>query len=250
MLAACGGSSNNDATDATGSVDSQGLEPRIQLSLTAPAQVSLDITTVSEQSVTVGGVLQQQEISSDITVDVSLEQNGNDFQLRALSFNNGVSPDNLELSNLSLFRIIDTLNSRGEKTRFNQRRDLYDVLSLDVFSYPAFNLSVPSTPVGVGASWSEQNELPTVIATTRTSVDEININSISVNKLITTGSDEQDRYTVSGSMAATYALPSLLLQAADINVAVRFEDELYINGVLQTVVDDRTFTQTIREAAE
>jgi len=182
-------------------------------------------------------------------VDVTLLGAEDEFKLNVIPELQSLSPESLGLSSLELFRAEYNLNLQGERRKLTQQRDIYDVLSLDAFSLPALNLSVPATPVGVGASWTEINTQSLVNSTTSTTVNAIDDDTITVSKLINVGTDEQQRYTVSASMEAIYSLPSLLMKSADIALSIRFEDDLYVNGILQPVVDTRTYTQTVREEA-
>lgn len=249
-LTACGGGSSGSTGGEQGSNASNGAEPRFHLALTAPAQTQLNVTTASEQRVLQGGETNTQSITSSMLLDVSLEQAGDGFRIEVIPELLSVSPEELQLSGIELPRMSDNLNALGERTAVRDSRTIVDVLALDTFSVAALSLSYPGTAVGVGASWTNHNDLPLINSSTVTTVDEINSSAISVTQVIDTGSDPEQRYSINGNMTAVYALPSLLMTSADISLSVRFEDELYINGVLQTLIDTTTFSQTIREVAE
>ena len=250
-LVACGGGSSDTVTDTQpDESDNGGSEPRMLLKLSAPASVNLSVNTVSDQTVVAAGESQSQNIQSSVSVAVSLTKNEDEFRLNAIPELNSLLPEDLELSDIPLFKVKDTLNLQGQKTQFEPERDIYDVLTLDALSLPAFNLSVPEFEVGNGASWTERNSFDLLNSTSLTTVNAISDSAVSVTKVIDVGTDSEERYTVSGTMDATYALPSLLMTSADISLSVRFEDELYINGIRQSVVDTRSYTQTIREIAQ
>ena len=256
-LSACGGGSSNEtASEQIEEIspdeesDSAGSVPRVLLAINSPARTRLDIVTVSEQAVTVTGSTQLQTVSSTMAVDVTLDGSSDEFQLNAIPDLQTLMPETLELSSLTQFRVEQRLNSRGVRIESTQQRDIYDELTLDAFTLPPFSLSVPSTPVGVGAIWTERNSQPLLDSTTTTTLQAINGDSITVSKQIEVGNDDQGRYTVEASMEADYSLSSLLMKSADITLTVRFEDELYVNGVLQPVIDNRTYTQTIREVSQ
>lgn len=250
-LVACGGGSSDTAIDnQTDESNSVGSEPRVLLKLTGPASVNLSVNTMSDQTIVAAGESQSQNIQSAVSVAVSLARIDDEFRLTAIPELLSLLPEDLELSDLPLFKVKDTLNLQGQKMKFEPQRDIYDVLILDALNLPAFNLSVPEYAVGNGASWTERNSFDLLNSTTVTTITAINDSSVTVTKEIDVGTDSEQRYTVSGTMDAVYTLPSLLMQSADITLSVRFEDELYINGIRQSVVDTRTFNQTIREIAQ
>jgi len=255
-LSGCGGGSAEEtSTEQVEEItsgeetDSAGAAPRMLLAIAAPARTRLDIVTVSEQAVDVAGTTQLQTISSTIVVDVTLDGASNEFQLNAIPDLQTLLPDTLELSSLAQFRVEERIDGRGVRIETSQQRDIYDELTLDAFTLPPFNLSVPSTPVGVGAFWTETNSQPLLDSTTTTTLQAIDGDSITVSKQIDVGNDDQQRYTVNASMEAVYSLSSLLMKSADIALTLRYEDELYVNGLLQPVIDKRTYTQTVREAS-
>lgn len=250
ILTACGGGSSEPTGGDPNSSDSMGTEPRIQLQLTTPAQARLVVSTVSEQNVSVNEETSSRSISTVINVDAVLKIAGEVFQLDTIRELESFSPDELRPLNLELARITGKYNINGQSLGYDQEQNLFDVLVLDSFSLPQLTLSHPQTPIGVGAKWTDRNSTQSINSTIVTQVDALTSSSISVSKTIDTGSDDQNRYVVAGTMSAVYSLPSLLLKSADINIAIRFEDQLYINGVLQPVVDNSTFVQTIREAVE
>jgi len=249
-LTACGGGSSGSAEEDSDDTDLTGMEPRIQLQLAAAAQTRLVVSTVSEQNVTVDEESSARSISTVMNVDAVLTRNGETFQLDATRELASFSPDDLRPLNFELARITGKYNIYGQNLGYDPDESIFDVLALDSFSIPALTFSHPETPVGVGAKWIERNSTQLINSTIVTQVNALTNNTISVSKSINTGSDEQNRYVVTGTMSAVYSLPSLLLKSADIDIAIRFEDQLYINGVLQQVVDNSNFMQTIREAAE
>lgn len=249
-LGSCGGGSSTPTGGGSGDTDSMGSEPRVLLELTSPAQTRLAVSTLSEQNVTVNDVTSTRLISTVMNVDAALTNTGDVFQLDAIRELASFSPEDLRPLNLELTRITGKYNNHGQSLGYQSIANLVDVLALDSFSLPQLTLSHPQTPVGLGAKWTERNSTPSINSTIVTQIDALTTSTISVSKTIDTGTDEQNRYVVTGTMSAIYALPSLLLKSADINVTIRFEDQLYINGVLQSMVDNSTFSQTIREASE
>ncbi len=249
-LVACGGSSDTVSENQPDESDSVGSEPRVLLSLSAPASVNLSVNTVSEQTVVAAGESQSRNVQSAVSVAISLTKNDEEFRLNAIPELLSLLPEDLELTDIPLFNIKDSLNLQGQKKRFEPQRDIYDVLTLDAFSFPAFNLSVPQFEVGNGASWTERNSFDLLNSTSVTTINAISDSAVSVTKVIDVGTDSEQRYKVIGTMDAIYTLPSLLMQSADITLSIRFEDELYINGIRQSVVDTRSYTQTIREIAQ
>ena len=238
-LTACGGGSSEEtpleptplepteAITPTEQSNSAGSAPRMLLAMSAPARTRLDVVTVSEQAVDVAGNTQLQTVSSTIAVDVTLDGSSDEFQLNAIPDLQTLTPDTLGLSSLTQFRVEQKLNGRGVRIETSQQRDIYDELTLDAFTLPPFNLSVPSTAVGVGATWTEVNSQPLLNSTTTTTLQAIDGDSITVSKQIDVGNDDQERYTINASMEAVYSLSSLLMKSADITLSLRFEDELY-----------------------
>jgi len=230
--------------------DSAGLEPRVQLELTAPQRARLVVTTVSEQNVLVDGVTSTRSITAGMNVDAILTRNAENFQLDVIRELTSFSPEDMRPLDFELARITEKYDVNGQSLGFDPDQSIFDVLALESFYLPALTLSHPPMPLGVGATWTEQNTLQSLSATTVTRIDALSSSTLSVTKTIDTGSDEQNRYTVTGAMSSVYSLPSLLLQSADISITIRFQDQLYINGSLQSIVDDSTLSQTIREAVK
>ena len=252
-LTACGGSSSSDAVGSDPGNNNGGGNPpdREQLSITAPAQTKLDIKTVSEQTVRYGNEARRQTVRSDIRANISLERTQDTFILNAVNELRSLTPDFTGMRNLRLFGSRTDLNERGEALRFEkQNGDIYDILALEAFSLPAFYLSVPATPVGVGDSWTVTNQLPSLTGTLTTTVEAMDADSITVKKELAIGTDSRQRFAVSTEMRGVYARPSLLMRSAEITLNIRFEDEFIINGEAQTLTEERVFTQTIREASE
>ena len=262
MLCGCGGgASNGDAPGGASGSSSEGPDPgtqvessagaapRVVLGIAAPARTRLRAITESEQAVTVAGTTQERAVTSTVALDVVLEPDGESYRLDVLPELEGFEPSDIGYEALAPFPVRDELDERGERSRFDPRRDIHDALALDAFSLPALALSVPATAVGDGAVWTETVRLPLVTVVTRTTLEDLDDSTVTVDKRISVGSDERRRYRISGIVSAAYSRRSLLVESADIELSLRFEDELYVNGRLERVVDSRSYRQSLREIA-
>jgi hypothetical protein len=247
VVTSCGGGSTS-AENSSVSLDGQ--EPRIQLELSEPAQTRLAVTTTSVQNVVVGGEVSSRSITAGMIVDTLLRRAGDVFRLDVFRELVSFSPEDLRPEDFELARLTTKYNANGESLAFDSDTTIFDVLALDSYFLPALVLSSPNTPLGIGATWSERNTLQSMQSTTITTIEGITNNTVSIIKSIDTGSDSQNRYNITGTMSAVYSLATMLLESADISIRIRYEDQLFINGVRQPIVEDSTFTQAIREVLE
>lgn len=202
------------------------------------------------QNVSVGEQSSNQTITTVMNVDTLLTRSGDIFELNVLRELVSLSPEDLRIEDIELTRLTTKITTNGESLSFDSDTTIFDVLGLDSYFLPALVLSSPDKALGIGASWSDRNSLPSVQSTAVTTIDDISNNIVSVSKSIAAGSDSQNRFNITGTMSAEYSLGSMLLKSADIRITIRYEDLLYINGVRQSMVDDSMFTQVIREVLE
>jgi hypothetical protein len=255
VILGCGSGGDSEPASVVGdalTITSSGDGPLRQLNVGGDLQRRYQVDAIVTNQVNIGERSSQQSTRADFDIVATMQSAANVTRLELLPVLNSFQPASEQPDTDELTLTSQQFSTRGvlQDAGGYDSSGLFNASTFGVFAIPPLVLATPDREVGIDASWRFTNRLDDFAVESTVTVNALDDDRVTVliSASLLDPHDVVDAYQ--SSTTASYSLPSLLLESADISSTLSFTGSANVNQIDEPVSGTMTAERTIRSRVQ